>query len=252
MSRSADDLSLRHITIALATSQSPSRTLDMIALLAANFGAEVAAVFIEDADMLRAVRLPFALEISRTTNTVRRANSLTVEQSLKESAERARRRITDTTTRLGTKCSFRVVRQSTSTALLELARSTDVVVYSPAARYSKNDQVIVALVDDLVTSAKSLWLARQLAQLSPHTLQIIAIGDMPDKTRQLVDSLKSESGLGPQHVKTLSKPVFADVVTAIRALHPAIVVLSSHLLGSSAEKIREFEDVIGSPIVIVN
>ncbi len=262
-------LALGRITITFAATESQPRSLEAITRLAASFSSEVSGVFIEDSDMLRAARLPFALEVCRATNRVRPADLVEIERSLNQRAVSARQLITDTAQQSGIKWNFKVVRQRTASAVLELAQGSDVIVFSSATpkrhrqRLTRVDAIrsthhlqtadpIAVLLDDSIAGAKAAEFAHKLAELRQVSLSAIAIDSQQKGLDKLVDQLQQESTSRVADIQTLCNPRFSEIVTTACTLHPLALVLPGTLIDGSSERIREFEELMDCPILIVN
>ena len=268
MKKEPGTLSLQRISVALATPGSRTQSLDAIAGLAAIHGAQVSYVFIEDADMLRAARLPFALEVCRATNVVRRVDSSEIERGLRECAVAIRKLVAETAERAGARWSFEVVRQRTATAILELAKRTDVTVFTAATslpyqgpvapEVAKNTdhfpaagESIVVLVDRSAASGRAVQVAHSLAEMHGIAIHaVVAAGTRPGLDR-LNAQLRRTTDLDAAHIQDLYRPEFSDIVAAARARRPAAAVLPITLVKGSSERIRELEDAIDNPILIV-
>ena len=269
MNTKPNALSLGRITITFAATESQPRSLEAITRLAARYSSEVSGVFIEDSDMLRAIRLPFALEVCRATNRVKPADLIEIERSLKQRAVSARQLITDTAEQSGIKWNFKVIRQRTASAVLELAQGSDVIVFSSATsnqhrqRVTKeevsrsphhplNGDSIVVLLDDSVAGAKAAEFAHKFAELRQILLSAVVIDTQQEGLDKRVHRLLQESRYRVAHIQALCNPGFSEVVTTASALHPVALVLPATLIDGSSERIREFEEQIDCPILIVN
>jgi hypothetical protein len=269
MNTKANTLSLGRITITFAATESQPRSLEAIARLAASFSSEVSGVFIEDLEMLRAARLPFALEVCRATNRVKPADLVEIERSLKQKAVTARQLIADTAEQSGIKWNFKVVRQRTASAVLELAQGTDVIVFSSATskqhrqrvrkeelfhsvHHELNGDSIVALLDNSEAGGKALEFAHKLAEFRHIPLSAVVIDAQQVGLDKLVHQLQRESGERIAHLQVLCNPRFSEIVTTASAFHPVALVLPTTLIDGSTERIRKFEELIDCPILIVN
>ena len=260
MRRPSNSLPLRHVTIAFAAVES-SPVLDAIAKLVTDLNVEVSGVFIEDSDMLRAVSLPFALEFTHSNNEVRRADLPAIERELKSRAERAHRLIADSAARIGAKWTFRVVRQETSSALQQLFQKTDIVVYTPNTRFGRgikpttrvtNNRAVVVVLDSAGDCGRTMSLADRFAASGNRVVHTIIVGETQSANDQIAEGLQRESSHRMQRIESLIHPSTAEIIAAILATRPSAVVMSSGLVSQSAEKIREFDEAIDSPIILVN
>ena len=269
MNTKPNALSLGRITITFSATESQPHSLDAITRLAARFSSEVSGVFIEDSDMLRAARLPFALQVCRATNRVRPADLVEIERSLKQRAVSARQLISDTAEQSGVNWNFKVVRQRTASAVLELAQGSDVIVFSSATskqyrqRVTKEDVLrsthlslngdsIVVLLDDSIAGAKAAELAIKLAELHQIPLSAVAIDYQQEGLDKLVRESLQANRDRVAHIQALCNPRFSEIVTTASALHPLALILPATLIDGSSARIREVEELIDCPILIVN
>lgn len=262
------NLSFERIVIAFATVESQRHSLESIARLAAGHNAEVSGVFIEDADMLRAASLPFALEVCRATNIVRRVDSDEIERGLRERALVARKLVAETARQSGAKWSFQVVRQRTATAVLDLARETDVTVLSTTSSSRYRDQTmprkgnfagrtaypgesIVVLFDQSAASGRAILLAHKLAEIRRLPIRAVVVAASQEDLDRLTGQLQRTVGLDSSLIHRLRRPNFGEILSSIHALHPAATVLPLALVKGSSERIHGLEQAIDNPILIV-
>ena len=269
MSKDLRALSIKRITIAFAAAESQSHSLAAIARLASEYAAEVSGVFIEDADMLRAARLPFALEVCRATNLVRRVDSGEIERGLKERAAAARKLIVQTAERTGAKWSFEVVRQRKASAVLELTKGTDVTVFAAASavhahgivapgalkstpRPASRGESIVVLVDRSAASRRAVQVAHRLARMRGLPIHAVVVAATQAGLDRLTRQLQSTDRLDASNIHGLCRPPhFSDVAEAARTWRPAAVILPIALVEGSSEHIHALEEALENPILIV-
>jgi len=268
MRRKSGALSIERITVAFAATDPQPRSLEAIATLAAGHKAEVSCVFIEDIDMLRAARLPFALEVCRATNLVRSIDSGEIERSLKKRATAARKLFAETAERSGAKWSFEVVRERTASAVLKLAKGTDVTMFSAATslRYrgpvvsdrtkgtellSPDAGSIVVLVDRSAASSRAVQVAHKLADVRGIPLHALVVAATKAGLDRLSGQLQRTGEVEASHIHGLCNPQFDDIATAARAYCPAAMVLPIAQVEASSERIHDLEASIENPILIV-
>jgi hypothetical protein len=261
-------LSLKRITIAFAAAESQPHSLDAIARLAADFEAEVSGVFIEDADMLRAARLPFAVEVCRATNVVRRVDSGAIERGLKKRAAAARKLIVEAAERSGARWSFEVVRRRKASAVLELAKATDVTVFAAATSFrlrprvardatrsathqSSGGESIVVLVDRSAAAGRAIQIAHKLAEMRGIPVRAVLVAASKVGLDRLTERLQRTGRLDSSHIQGLCRPQFSAIAEAARVQRPAVVVLPIALVEGSTERVHALEQALENPILIV-
>ncbi len=258
----------RRITVAIAAGESQPHSLESIVRLAAGYEAKVTGVFIEDVDMLRAARLPFARELCRATNVVRSADSTEIERALKKRAAQVRDLIARTAEQAGAKWSFEVIRQPKARAVLELAMQTDVTVFAAAsahhyhgrtvpdiaassARHPMSGESIVILVDQCAASRRVLQVAHILAAKRHIPIHAVTIAATRDELDRLAEQLQTSADIAASHINGLCRPQFNDIVRAAGAARPAAVILPIDLVAGSSDYVHELEEALENPILIV-
>ena len=254
--------------IAFATTESEPHALETIVALAAGNATVVSCVFIEDLDLLRAAQLPFALEVCRATNVVRRTSSSEVERGLKDRAAAAKKLVVHTAEQAGAKWSFEVIRQRPASAVLELAKRTDITVFSATGslrygdraghqprtgnqRQSSLDASIVVLIDRSAASARAVQVAHKLAAVRRLPVCGVVVAATKAGVDRLVGQLSRRREPDIAHITGLARPDFSDIVMTVPAHHPAAVVLPISQIEDSSDRIHELEEAIGNPILIV-
>jgi nucleotide-binding universal stress UspA family protein len=106
--------------------------LDAAAELAANLGAELLGIFVEDINLIRLGGLPPVQEVGRSTGRSRELDDRRISHELRGQAARARRAMQQIGIRLGLQWSFRVSRGSIDAELLQAATSADLVILGKA------------------------------------------------------------------------------------------------------------------------
>lgn len=117
--------------------QSPSREdalLRAVVDAASRLNAEIAGLFIEDADLLKLAGMPFACEVCFPSATRREMDVGYLEKSLRRLASEARHTLESIASRTELPVSFRVARGSVLAELLAAASDTDIVIAGSLAR----------------------------------------------------------------------------------------------------------------------
>lgn len=118
---------LRRVLVALDSSAS-SALLPAAAELAAQLRAELSALFVEDADLLRLAALPFAQEVCAASAESRPLTRDSVERRLRTLAEQLRRSVEETARRADVQWSFVVTRSTIRQVAEDATRDTDVLL----------------------------------------------------------------------------------------------------------------------------
>lgn len=102
--------------------------------IAARLQVELAALFIEDADLLRSAGLPFAREVLLSTAAERRLQAAELERALRRLALQARRELASAAERAQVKWSFETLRGHRLRSALERGDETRVLVLGRSRR----------------------------------------------------------------------------------------------------------------------
>ncbi len=125
---------LNRILVAVDTSACGRAALEAAARLAAELNAELVALFVEDANLLRLAGLPFACELLAGGPVAKRIDSRGMERALKAEAEQIRRAIATAATPLRVRWSLRVARGRVDSEVLAAAEEADLLVMGTAGR----------------------------------------------------------------------------------------------------------------------
>lgn len=123
----------RRIVLAIDATTDGTLVLDAAAALAARLRAELAAVFVEDLDLLNSADLPFVLQTSLFTAASQVFDMSATERELRTLAGQLRRRLAAEAERQHFAWSFRVVRCRACEAFLEAGES-DLLVLGGSGR----------------------------------------------------------------------------------------------------------------------
>ena len=116
------------ILVALDESPCSAAALTAAAALAAELGAELAGLFIEDVDLQHLIGLPFAREFSLLSGAGRPLSQAEVERTWRRDAETMHRLLAEAAGRLNLRWSFRVTRGRVSAEVITQAQAFDLIV----------------------------------------------------------------------------------------------------------------------------
>jgi len=123
------------------------------AQLAQSTGTELAALFVEDVNLLRLVELPFAFEIGTASGTPRRLAASDVERAFRNRAGELKRAMSDLAASLQFDLSFEIARGRPVRALLEASGEHDLVVLAGVAARSLFQTPAASIVRDALRAA---------------------------------------------------------------------------------------------------
>ncbi len=128
MSRTDPALSIRRILVALDASPQSLAALDAAVTMAQRMEAELAGLFVEDENLLRAAESPYAREILYPSAKESPLSRSSLERTLRTQAEKARASLSSAAQRAHVPWSFRSVRGQVTPELLAAAAQTDLIV----------------------------------------------------------------------------------------------------------------------------
>jgi nucleotide-binding universal stress UspA family protein len=127
---------IRRIVVPFDTAPPIETALEAAAGLAAALDAELFGLFVEDVNLLRTARLPFARELGLASAVPRPLGEAELERAIQQQAERSRAWLASIASDLGLRWSFQVVRGEALSAVLECWREPDLLVWSRAVHVS--------------------------------------------------------------------------------------------------------------------
>ncbi len=173
------------VIVAVGPAAPDSPALAAAAQLAQSAGAELAALFVEDINLLRLAELPFALEIGTASATMRPFAAPDVERALKRQAGELRRTLAEMAHAAQLDWTFGMVRGRPVSVLLEAAGEGDLVVLaSSMVRTFAHAGLASAMRSALSATlpGKKPRRARPVAaalQPGPNALRVLAVAYRP-------------------------------------------------------------------------
>jgi nucleotide-binding universal stress UspA family protein len=247
---------VRRILVALDASPHSHAALQEAASLAAPLQAELAGVFVLDAELLRFSALPKAWETGLTSAQRRPMNPEIMERTLMLQAGRARKALEAAARHHNLQASFEIIRGNVLAELLRATAHTDllamgivgqmnimrprlgstvrgittraecsVLLQGPASRKGKS----VALVyGHSVHADRALTLAAQLAAQRDATLVVLLCGD-GDSFGKLEDSAKKQlqSTSAEATFETIGRTEFDALKSAIQRKDVGLLIMAS-------------------------
>lgn len=167
-------LPVRRILVALDASPHSRAALAMAVDLAADLGAEIEGVFIEDESLLRAARLPFVQEVRSYQRGPQQITDRRMERQMRQQAERAEEDLWRAAEPADVPFDFRVVRGEVAERLLEAAQSADLLALGKTSRDSSRRQLGATARAAVLQASTPVLIARQA---SPATRPVLAYYD---------------------------------------------------------------------------
>jgi nucleotide-binding universal stress UspA family protein len=129
---SETSIKLRRILLPMDVSRDSLTALNVAFDLAAALQGEVAGMFIEDADLIAAVTLPFAREVGSFSGISKQIGNADIENRFRAVAGKAREAVVQAGRKLKVPASFRVTRGDVPDEILTAAADADLVILGKA------------------------------------------------------------------------------------------------------------------------
>ena len=187
------------VLVAVGPATADSRALAAAAQLAQTSGAEFAALFVEDINLLRLAELPFAFEVGLTSSTPRPLVAADIERTFRNQANQLRHALSELASALQFSFSFEIARGRPAHALLAASAAQDLVVLSgnaarsfahvsaldvvrealrrPADRATTRKRPVVAVLQSPATAPRVLAAAQLLASTVQTELILLVGGE---------------------------------------------------------------------------
>lgn len=235
----------RRILLALDWGRDPL-ALETAFRLADVLSASVQALFVEDADLLRLSRLPFAQEIGLGSAVLRRMGAARLERELRLRAAELEHLLARRAGRVH--WSFETVQGALPAAALNTA--ADLYIFSrrasgwPAAPPPPHSAV-VAVFDGSEAALRALATAMALADGGPLLVLSSAAADARAASLPLTSGRRV-----PVSYRMLPALTSEDIAEAVRQAHAGVLVLGESAAGTAADIARLLE-LSGVPLILV-
>ncbi len=271
---------IHRILVALDTSPHSLAALEAASEWAAVLEAELIALFVEDAELLRLANLPGARELLYAGQSEKAVDGRAMERALKAEAEQIRRSLQRIAGRRQVQWSFRVVRGQVASEVLAAAEEADLIVMGQAGRRpgprtrvgstaravvahssrtvafmqpgARLTRPVVVVFDGLPGAFPALETGARLAQEDHHNL-VVLVAPPPGQAagelhRQVTDWLirwKVEARIIESNA---SKPL--DLARIVREAGGRILILGGDSPLSGLQSLEALFAAIGCPIIL--
>lgn len=167
---------IRRVLVALSGAEDERVLIETAIDLAAKLQAELATLFIEDADLLRASMLPCVREIGRLSAQTRQLESASLQRRLKAAASEAELRLRQTAEARALRYTFQVLRGRLLPRLFEASEQWDVMLLSPSMRPMRQqarNRPIAVYYDASAAAERALVMAAGLARGTGSPLHLL-------------------------------------------------------------------------------
>jgi len=170
------EVSIRRILVALDASSSCVEGLKIAAEMAARLGAELAGVFIEDIDLIRAVEFPFTRECGYFGAGVHRVEPHQLEEQLRAQAGRMRKTLEAIAIQRQLNWSFTIIRGSVARELLSAGTDADLIIMGRSGRSLLGAKRLGSTVKEVIARRSGLTLILHRKTAKPDHPMVIYDG----------------------------------------------------------------------------
>lgn len=270
----------RRIVVPFDTALPIEAALEAAAGLAAALDAELFGLFVEDVNLLRTARLPFARELGLASAAARPLGEAELERAIRLQAERSRAWLESIASELGLRWSFQVVRGEALNMVLECWQEPDLLVWgramhgsmtggttpaasgreSPRAGLRRRERFlslrqhpVAVLFDGSERALRALDVARALAATAGSRLMVLVLASDREEFERLRDSARhwlASHDLAVQF-KWLHSRRPSDVVETIQGERAAVLVWHDAGTAQARQELAALRLVLHCPVVLL-
>jgi nucleotide-binding universal stress UspA family protein len=272
-------LAIRRILVALDSSRHSVAALEAAAELAAHTEAELFGLFVEDINLLRLARLPFASQVSTASATAESVDSARMERELRGQATQARRALAAAAERARVPWSFRVARGQVAAEVIAAAEEVDLITLGKRGLASNGQRLgstahaalssarrslllsqhgspfrppVLVVYDGSEGSREALDVALRLARAAGHHLVVLLVDGTGTPPAELQEAVAREIGSHGPHV-TYQGSYGANALSLSHALRrePEGFLVLSDSGRLSRDEIRKLLQQVKNPVLVV-
>jgi nucleotide-binding universal stress UspA family protein len=277
----AQELVFRRVLVALDASAHSLAALHAAAQLAAQFGAELAGVFVEDVNLLRCAGLPFARELGSLSAAARPLDAAALERMMKSRASELQRRMASVAEQQQVRWSFSALRGQVIAELLSAARGADLLILGKATRLSGThvrlgstarammarasltvmlvqhgaelERPVVVLFDGSLGARRALGLAARLAGEDHRNLAVLLEADSEEeyeRLRQIAEAWLVRCGMEARH-RRLAQTDAGALARAMIAEGGRVLVIDGAHPVLAEDALARLMNVLSVPVIAV-
>jgi nucleotide-binding universal stress UspA family protein len=184
MSKAEHRLAIRRILVAMDSSRHSLAAMEAAAELAAHTEAELFGLFVEDINLLRLTRLPFARQVNATSGAAEPVDAERMEREMRGQAAEARRALAAAAERVRVPWSFRVARGEVAAEVIAAAEEADVITLGKRGLASNGHRLGSTAHAALTSARRSLLLSQHG---SPFGAPVLVVCDGTTGSREALD-----------------------------------------------------------------
>jgi hypothetical protein len=265
----ADEIERRvqRIAVVFGGGASDSSVAGVLASLASEGAAEIAAVFVEDQTLFRLAELPFTTELCRVTTTQRPLTAGALELQMNVQASRAERAVRRIAEQAGSSWSFRKERGRLGAAFFG-ERDADVLLLGTQRRSlapsgesramirvlrseeAEARRPVAIFLDHAGSGARSLDAAMRLATETGRGLLVFLSDEAAKAHPGLSRRLEA---LGPKRwaIQRIFGRDLAAVFAGVRRFAPVVLIVSAGSAGFEEPRIDALQRELSCPLVLL-
>lgn len=227
--------------------------------LAAALEAELAAVFLENADLVRAAALPFLRETGAVSGTVRPMGPAAMRRTLHADAEQARAAVAEAATASGLAWHFEIERNRRLPALCASVATVGLLVVGhapPSATFSARSGLerpgpVAVVLRDVPAARRALRAACALAEVSNAPLLVLICAESDEGEHELRQLARAASRSRFRHLR-LAQCSAAAIVAAARNHRARLLVWCGAGPQRSTRELEALLDGLRCPLVLAD
>jgi nucleotide-binding universal stress UspA family protein len=281
MSEPVTEFVVRRILVALDASAQSLAALNAAVILAAELGADIEGLFVEDANLVQIAMLPVARRVLFPSAADEPLDSTLMEHELKALARRAQRSLAMMAERYGIRWSFRVLRGKVTVEILSAATGSDLLtvgrcgwslarrmqmgstaqnaaIHAPGALLLVKQPLaasrpVMVLFDGSPPALQALKAAARFARALQTRLTVFLLPDTPREVQPLVSQVIRH--MKGKEVEADFQPLFAtdalQLADAIESEAGGLLVLGRKCKRLREEEIQNLVRLIDNPVLLL-
>ena len=281
MSEPVTEFVVRRILVALDASTQSIAALKTAVTVAAELGADLEGLFVEDINLMRIATLPIARRILYPSATEEPLDSTMMEHELKVLARQAQKSLATLAERSGIRWSFRVVRGKVTVEILAAASESDLLtvgrsgwslarkmtlgstaqnaaINAPKAlllvkRPLAVDRPVMVLFDGSPLAEQALKAATRFAGAFQGRLTVFLVTDSPQNAKKL--ERQAARFIKPKEIQAKFRPVFTTdtfyLAGVLESEAAGLLVLARQYERLPENEIQHLIRLVGNPVLLV-